>query len=269
MKKINVLLAILFASLSVNAKTTYIPSYDNKIIIIDEGMIDSIESYRRSLDYTTRDGSITCSIVQQVVTPELVKDIKRMKRAAGWYAAAGVFSAASSGISGAQLSTGRGSGYDVVNYINSRESTIQSINNSSNASAKAEELMELLIELVVKNNSDKEILVNDMITGQNWFVLPNSWTYISIRKDENISLRVSPVSHLDENVKYFHIISTSKVKKYDLALETDSFWIIPNFYSSRKNFHCLDNTKEGYIKIDKESMQGTIISEEELKKLKK
>lgn len=262
-------MAILLASLSAYAKTTYLPSYDNKLIIIDGGKVDSIESYRRTLDYTTSDGTISCSVVQQLVTPELVKDIKRMKRIAGWSAAAGALSAASSGISGAQLSTGRGSGYDVVNYINMRENTAQSINQAADASAKADELMELLIELVVKNNSDKEILVNDMNTGQNWFVLPNSWTYISIRKDENISLRVSSVVPLNENVKYFHIVSTSDVRKYDLSLETDSYWYIPNQYTPRKKFHCTEKTTGGYIKIDKESMQGTIISEEEFKKLKK
>lgn len=251
------------------AKTTYIPNYDNKIIVIDAGKVDSVISYHRVLDYTTSDGLISCSIVQQVVTPDLVKEIKRMKRTAGWAATASVLGAVSSGISSAQLSSGRANGNDVINYVNSREITNQSLDMSADASAKAEELMDLMIDLMVRNNSDKEILVNDMTTGQNWFVLPKSFTYISIRKDENVSLRVSPVAHLDENVRYFHIASTSQVKKYELSHETDTHWYIPNQHSARKNFHCQnDGAKDGYIRIDKETMQGTIITEAELKAIK-
>lgn len=270
MKKWSVFLIVsLFVCVqSVVAKTTYIPNYDNKIIVIDGGKIDSVISYHRVLDYTTGDGLISCSIVQQVVTPDLVKDIKRMKRAAGWATTAAVLGAASSGISAAQMSTGRVKGYDVINYVDSRETTKQSLNMSADATAKAEELMDLMIDLVVRNNSDKEILVNDMTTGQNWFVLPQSFTYISIRKDENVSLRISPVAHLDENVRYFHIVSTSQVKKYELSHETDTHWYIPNQYSARKNFHCQDGAKEGYIRIDKETMQGSVINETEFKAIK-
>ena len=92
-------LLLFFFALQVQGKTTYIPSYDNRLIVIDNGKIDTIENKQRVLSLPSQDGAITCSLVQQVVTPELVKAIKSAKSAAGWAMVAAGFSAASAGYS--------------------------------------------------------------------------------------------------------------------------------------------------------------------------
>ena len=89
----------LFLALQAQGKTTYIPSYANRLILIENGRIDTTENQQRVLSRPSQDGAITCSLVQQVVTPELVKAIKSAKSAAGWAMVAAGFSAASAGYS--------------------------------------------------------------------------------------------------------------------------------------------------------------------------
>lgn len=65
------------------AKTTYIPTYDNRLVLIENGEVDSLTNKAHSLIMSSKDGLITCTLAQQVVSQDLVRDIKRAKNAAG------------------------------------------------------------------------------------------------------------------------------------------------------------------------------------------
>ena len=59
------------------------------------------------------------------------------------------------------------------NFVDARENANASVAASANAKAQAEDLKTLLLDLVVRNNSQKEMLITDMDRGLVWFILPN------------------------------------------------------------------------------------------------
>lgn len=265
-----VMLGLLSIGLSARAKTTYIPTYDNKIVIVENGIVDSLQNYLNYLEYTTNDSLVTYTILQQVVTPELVKSIKQMKRAAGWASVAAGFSSFSYGLSQGQLYSGRITGPNIQNYIESRQTMQSSIALAESAGEAAENLTELMIDLIISNNSDKEIVACDMQRGLTWFVQPHGETIISIQKDEELCLRTSSINPLDQDVRYIYASPTNKLKKYEISLETDNYWYLPNINSNRRAFHCKERKTGGILKVSKETMSvEEIISDDDFKAIKK
>lgn len=268
---IKCLFLILFGvcTLSSYSKGAYIPFYDNKIIVIDNGKVDSVTNNCYMLDYSTGDGLVKISIFQQVVTPELIKQIKKMRRIQGWASVAAVSGAFSSGISLGQLYNGRVTGYNVRNYIESNRIANTSASLADEAGRNAEDLSDLLVEALISNNSDKEILVNDIEKGLTWFIMPHTEMVLPLEKNDDTCIRLSSVNPLDENVRYFQILPKNKLLKYEVELETDSFWIVPNTIITREDFHSNVKEKGGYLKIDKVSMQTDFVTDDDFNKIKK
>ena len=263
-----ILIILCVFSLIVSAKTTYIPTYANKLILINNGRIDSIMNQQYLLSNPSEDGLITCSIVQQVVSPELVKSIKRAKNAAGWAVVAAAFSSASAGYSQGQMNSGRTDGYTVSNYIDARENTYASLAESEEAKAIANDLRTLLADLLIKNNSEKEMLVTDMDRGLVWFVLPHCEIALPLEKGEESHFRISSCSPLDENVKYVNATANSTLEKYTIGLETDMYWFVPLSEKAKKSLGFSTDKKDGYIRIDKETMVMVAISSDEFQTIK-
>lgn len=258
----------LFLALQAQGKTTYIPSYANRLIIIDNGKIDTIENKQRVLSLPSQDGNITCSLVQQVVTPELVKAIKSAKSAAGWAMVAAGFSAASAGYSLGRMNSRPVDGFMVSNYVNAHELAGASLDYSASAMAQAEDLKMLYVDLLVKNNSEKELLITDMDNGLVWFVMPHNEMALHLSKSEEGHYRIAPCGALDENVKYVNAVATSTLEKYTIGLESDLFWYVPMSENAVRNLHFPYYNKGEYIRIDKETMQMKAISEEEFRAIK-
>ena len=258
----------LFLALQAQSKTTYIPSYANRLILIENGKIDTTENQQRVLSRPSQDGAITCSLVQQVVTPELVKAIKSAKSAAGWAMVAAGFSAASAGYSIGRMNSRPVDGFMVSNYVNAHELTGASLDYSASAMAQAEDLKMLYVDLLVKNDSEKELLITDMDKGLVWFVMPNNEMALHLSKGEEGHFRIAPCGALDENVKYINAVATSTLEKYTIGLETDLFWYIPMSEKAVQNLNFPTYIKGGYIRVDKESMRMKALSEEEFRTIK-
>ena len=264
------LFAITFYMLAMplQAKTTYIPTYDNRLILIENGEIDSLTNKAHSLVMPSKDGLITCTLAQQVVSEELVRDIKRAKSAAGWSMVAAALSSASEGMAQSQMNQGYNKGWAMQNYVNARENTNASLAASADAKAQAEDLKTLLLDLVVRNNSQKEMLITDMDRGLVWFVLPNCEVRLPLLKDEECHFRISSCNPMDENVKYINALGTSTLEKYTIGMETDISWYVPISKSAVKGLHFDTEQKNGYIKIDKESMAMSYVSDTDFNAIK-
>ena len=258
----------LFLALQAQGKTTYIPSYANRLILIENGKIDTIDNQQRVLARSSQDGAITCSLVQQVVTPELVKAIKSAKSAAGWAMVAAGFSAASAGYSIGRMNSRPVDGFMVSNYVNAHELTGAALDYSTSAMAQAEDLKMLYVDLLVKNDSEKELLITDMDKGLVWFVMPHNEMALHLSKGEEGHFRIAPCGALDENVKYINAVATSTLEKYTIGLETDLFWYIPMSEKAVQNLNFPTYIKGGYIRVDKESMRMKALSEEEFRTIK-
>lgn len=261
------LLVCLFA-LHIQAKTTYIPTYSNRLLLIENGEIDSLANKTHNLIMSSKDGLITCTLAQQVVSKELVRDIKRAKNAAGWAIVAASLSSVSAGMAQGQMNYGHNTGWAMQNYVDARENTNASLEASANATAKAEDLKTLLLDLIVRNNSPKEMLITDMDRGLVWFILPNCEVRLPLLKDEECHFRISSCNPMDENVKYINALGTSTLEKYTIGLETDSSWYVPISNKALKGLRLDTDQQEGYIHIDKETMATRIITEEEFINIK-
>jgi len=262
----SVILAAL--TLCMQAKTTYIPTYLNRIFIIENGQMDSLQNHQQMLQMDSKDNLISCFVVQQVVSPDLVKAIKQAKRTAGWLAVASGLSAGGSAFSEIQMFRGRPRGGYIAGYVEGRDMERGFDAASSEARAEAENLKTLLVDLVVKNNSEKEMLITDMDRGLVWFVLPKQETILPLAKGEECHFRISSSSPLDENVKYINVSADSNLEKYTVALETDLFWYVPISEKVKVNLGFNNPMDDGYIKIDKETMKMTAVTPTEFKAIK-
>lgn len=252
----------------IQAKTTYIPTYDNRLLLIENGEVDSLTNKAHSLVMSSKDGLITCTLAQQVVSEELVRDIKRAKNAAGWAMVAAALSSASEGMAQSQMNSGYNKGWAMQNYVDARENTNASLAASADARAQAEDLKTLLLDLVVRNNSQKEMLITDMDRGLVWFVLPNCEVRLPLLKDEECHFRISSCNPMDENVKYINALGTSTLEKYTVGLETDISWYVPISKKALKSLRFEAEQEDGYIRIVKETMAMSVVSEEEFRNIK-
>ena len=257
-----------FFAVHIQAKTTYIPTYDNRLILIENGEVDSLTNKSHQLMMSTKDGLITCTLAQQVVSNDLVHEIKQAKNSAGWAMVAAALSSVNEGMAQSQMNNGYNKGWAMQNYVNARETTNASVASSANASAQAEDLKTLLLDLVVKNNSQKEMLITDMDRGLVWFVLPNCEVRLPLLKGEECHFRISSCNPLDENVKYVNAFGTSTLEKYTISLETDISWYVPISNKALKGLRFETDQRNGYIKIDKETMAMGVVSEETYKTIK-
>lgn len=251
------------------AKTTYIPTYDNRLLLIENGEVDSLTNTSHSLVMSSKDGLITCTLAQQVVSQDLVRDIKRAKNAAGWSMVAAGLSSVSEGMAQSQMNNGYNKGWAMQNYVDARENTNASLAASDDAMTLAENLKTLLLDLVVRNNSQKEMLIADIDRGLVWFVLPNCEVRLPLLKNEECHFRISSCNPMDENVKYINALGTSTLEKYTISFETDISWYVPISNKALKGLRFETDILDGYIRIVKDTMTMSIVSEDELRTIKK
>ena len=191
MKRLCSAVIVALLALASQAKTTYIPTYLNRIILIENGQMDSLTNHRQMLQMDSKDNLVSCFVAQQVVSPELIKAIKQAKRTAGWLSVASALSAGGTTFSEVQMFRGnRGPGY-IAGYVEGRDMERELEAMSADAYAQAEEMKTLMVDLIVRNNSEKEMLITDMDRGLVWFILPKQETVLPLAKGEPCHFRVS------------------------------------------------------------------------------
>ena len=79
-----VLFCFVFISLTIQAKTTYIPKYRSYIHIVDKSDTISVANVLPELVLDDKNGMFSIRLEHEIVTDDKIKAIKRAKRAAGW-----------------------------------------------------------------------------------------------------------------------------------------------------------------------------------------
>ena len=269
MKRLLFIVLVCLVANMCQAKSNYIPAFNNRVILIDKGKVDTLQNHQRIIDLGTSDGGISISIVHKILTDEMAKAIKRAKSSAGWAAVAAGFSAASAGISQAQMNSRHVSGNTVANYVTARENTNAAISMSADAENQAELIKNLLVDMIITNNTEKELLINDMDRGLCWFILPHTTRAIPLENDEVCNLRISPSSELDKDVTYINSLTSCRVDKYSTSLETESFWFVPHTNIVRDRFNCTFKKMGGYVRIDKNTSETSYLTDDEFEQFKK
>ena len=233
MRKYILSLLALVSLLSAMAKTTYIPKYRSYIHIVNGSDTVAVSSSMMDLSLADESGLFNIAILHEDVTKEKVKAIKRAKRIAGW----ATFSAVMSGVSTAFSN-------------NSLEYMVRSTNTRIagqladiyNANAKEEQ--KLKIEMWIENTTDKELMVNDMERGLIWFIRPRQSMTIYMNNPEAAQLRISDLG--SNTVRYVSALAGSMVKKWEIGMEDDDFWIVAECEGNE-----YDYAIEGYKWISK------------------
>ena len=259
--------AFTLLSLALQAKTTYIPTYFNRILAIENGQIDSLSGRQHLLQLDSRDRQVTFTIAHQEVSPDLVKAIKQAKRAAGWTSVASGLMAGAGTFSQVQLIRGESRGY-IAGVIEGQYASGGLAAASADAYAQARELKTLMVDLIVTNHSDKEIQITDMDQGLVWYVMPQKDIALPLLKGEECHFRISPAAHPDENVKYVNVLTDSYLEKYTIALETDRYWYVPISDRAKQGLGFDCPMEEGYIKVNKESLRMNAIATDDFKAIK-
>ncbi|MBQ9294287.1 MAG: hypothetical protein IJ219_05085 [Bacteroidaceae bacterium] len=267
MKTLHLIALLALLPLGLQAKTTYIPTYYNRILAIENGQIDSLSGRQHLLQLDSRDRLVSFAIAHQEVSPDLVKAIKQAKRAAGWTGVASGLMVGASTFSDVQLIRGKSRGY-IVGAIEGQYASGGLAAASADAYAQARELKTLMVDLIVTNHSDKEIQITDMDQGLVWYVMPQKDIALPLLKGEECHFRISPAAHPDENVKYINVLTDSYLEKYTIALETDMYWYVPISDRAKQGLGFDCPMEEGYIKVNKESLRMNAIATDDFKAIK-
>ena len=112
------------------------------------------------------------------------------------------------------------------------------------------------------------MVINDMDRGLIWFVMPNCEVRLPLLRDAECHFRISSCTHLAENVKYVNAWGTNTLEKYTIDLETDISWYVPISNKALKSLRFVTDQRNGYIRINKETMAMSVISEEVFLRIK-
>lgn len=229
MRRFLIFVLLLYANFAGTfAKTTYIPKYFSQVKIT--GQLGEYTDSSVVREYLYNNGSeFSIIVVQDSVTKERVKSIKRAKSAAGWSAAAAVFSTLSASLN--PLNTRN----DIRTYINSRMSVPSASFLSMCETEEAEKLQRVNISVVFSNNSDIEITVNDMNRGLIWFVPAHSDLVLDVGNPEINDFRIANNDLSNQNISYVTIQAGNFLDKYGIAYEDENYWVI-NTRGKRKTY---------------------------------
>ena len=219
MRKAFFSLILLIGCLTIQGKTTYIPSYYSFIQIKQGEDTVSINGNRMSLEMLSFDKRFTVSVHHEDVTHEKVKAIKRAKAAAGW----SMFSTVMSTIVPGE----RGSIFSRIQDF--RQASMLTKLDAENA--KAEQVLE--VEVWIENNSDNELIVNEMIRGLVWYVQPHQSIQFEVGNPELVSLRVSDIGN--NRIEFVTVGAGSSVKKEHISYEDDDCWVADIYKKSMSN----------------------------------
>lgn len=268
-KKVFLMMSLMLCTmLGIQAKTTYIPTYSNRLVLVEGGKTNVVENKLNGASLTSTDGLVYCAIVQQVVDEDLVKSIKNAKSLSGWTKVLSGVAAGAEAYSDAKMISGHGNFGDVVasKYANEAQRGARDV--SEGAKAEVEDLKTLLVDLLVQNHSDKEMLITDMDRGLVWFILPHSEMTIPLAKGAECHFRLSSAAPLDENVKYINAFANSTLEKYTVDLETEEFWYIPFSKKTAENLRFTEPVNDGYIRVNKKDLTMAAVTKEEFRSLK-
>ena len=253
MKKLLVILLIMSVGQTINAKTTYIPTYSSYIHIVNGKDTLSATSNLSELEMLEVNGMFRVTIVHEDVTKEKVKAIKRAKLAAGLMAFSAVMSGVSTAFSNNRLQY-------MVRSTNTRiAGTLADIYKTN---ADAEQVLN--VDLWIDNTTDGELMLNDMERGLTWYILPRQSMKIKIQNPDAVLLRISDTKN--EVVRYVTAAAGSSVKKWDIGYEDENCWIVILY--KENEIHKSDNIL-GYRKISKVDFVETEITTDEYRAFKK
>ncbi|MBR5466008.1 MAG: hypothetical protein IKU79_01145 [Bacteroidaceae bacterium] len=267
MKKI-LFLPLLFLALSLYAKTERIPSYKSFVYWIQGN--DSVYEENNTLlqESYSPDGTIIVRVRHEDWRSTVTE--KSLMRLAPWHRIVSL----KRGIR-AILHQG-GANTDAMMPMKMIPGVMPNalhINNLSSETEKYE--MNYATEYMVENNSDQEVVVNDLNRGLVWYIPAHNYLLLNMGKlPQACLLRISNTDPLHPSVKYAIVASACYTVKYTVAYEDDDCWIFLIDEETKDNEEYIDMgkalgkshnvIKTHYVRRDKDSFIDIPMLKEEV-----
>lgn len=182
----------------------YLMNYNTTICFEEEDeLVELNDTISNLLEYTTHDGTARITVFTPRIDREMIKAIQREENSATLNSVLMMFN----------------SSLSLINATKGYSSNIASIDNSRlqyeirNSEIRVNELLETKSYVTIQNISNNELMINNMSTGNCWYLRPGAcFTTVTENPSEN-SFRISPaeVNH----PKYFTVRTNSKPFKVE------------------------------------------------------
>lgn len=138
--------------------------------------------------------------------------------------------------------------------------------------------MDLNTQYMISNNSNEELIINDMNRGTTWYLPVGMYLIMDMGKLPQASLlRISSSANTTKAVKYAFVGSSSFTMKYTIAYECSDYWVFNlneeiTVNGSINDFTGILGLKDRalqthYIRCDKKTFEQKEMSESEVYKL--
>lgn len=254
------ILFVFFPVLCNHAKERYLAKYNTTINEKTDGSIHTEScNYSNEFSMNTLQGKLTITVCHETITSEKEKILSSMRTTANLYAMSSMLS----GLSG--LFTG-------INGMTTKSQTERMKSMASADKALLEEmeienLKNLNVVAILQNNTDEELLVNELDKGLSWFIQAHSEAIIPITSsDKKLKLRASTIQLSQQPISIIDITAISQVNNFDILYEDDDYlYYSPQITTKTDDVYELSPIKAKYYRVCKKTSEEDEISEKEYK----
>lgn len=211
MKKLLITFVLVLVAISISAKTSYVATYFSKIVCDYRGVTDSILGITPEISYSFNKEELVVTILHEELDAKTIKSIKRAKANAGW----------------AAFAAGMNVAFADRRDVYSLEAAKTQIAASESYSAAAEKMQHLGIEILVENNSEKEMYINDTARGTIHYIRPKGSIVLPFANPGQVQLRIANAYPDAPDAKYFCLTAYSTTEKKSIAYEDFDCIVLP------------------------------------------
>jgi len=219
-----------------DAKNHYFSSCYSKVVIEDGEDLVQDSSFLNDMALSPSDNRFTIFVMHDSLTHERVSAIRRQKAAIAFSSIAMAAGAVSSVTSAAQTPlTPLDAKFQMMNYQNGLLLVGSAAELASLSTSELHAQSELPITVVIRNNSDKELCVNDMSRGLLWYIRAYGDLALSVGNPEVNKFRVAYADSTEPHVSYLLVEGCNAIYLENL-----------DFEDSENEYYLLSDKYEGY-----------------------
>lgn len=253
--RLKILTIFLTCATCIGAKVSYLPHYFTHITMEDSTIIVRDSTTTNDMLISPPDNRFTLIIAHDSLTPERIKNIKRLKATRTLSAIAMIAGTISTSL--APLSSNNQ--WMMNNW--GLSATATGTYGYILSTTALNELEKLPISITIENNTEQEMLVNDMVRGLTWYIRANNAITLYVGNPEINALRVAYVGANPQPI-YILAQTVNYLERAYIEYEDEDCWV------QRKEYNTGTDWVYEYFLINKLTGNTKRISKTTLSNLK-
>lgn len=226
MKRILSLTFVAFLFSFVKAANTLIPNYFSYIAIEDGSDIVSDSCIVSELSLQPTDKRFSIAVLQDTVSKDRIKSIKRQRAAYALSVTSAILGAASSVVSVSLTPLSAVSAlWQSASYSNGLAITGASSYFAIASKQNIAKLKSLPVTILFSNNTEQEMCVNDLNRGLFWFVRPMSVLSVEVGNPETNNFRIAYADYNNPQIAYATIQTVNYLEDVSIIEENKDYWV--------------------------------------------